>query len=379
VQPTSQQRDGAIDLIRGLAIAVMMIDHLPANPWQKLTYQPLGFFTAALVFVFLSGYVGAWRLTLRADRRGWDVARKGICRRIVLLMAAHHGIATVAALAAALLGRSYSAEIQTLLPRYAASPLAAWSLEMIFVNQTVYLDILTLYVVLLPVLVLAIRCFRGGRVAPVLMASAAVWVGVQFDLVPDVVERANRFSTNNLLAWQFLFVIASWLGYRRARGLSFAFTSHPAWKMATGVAFVTIFATRHLAVRVAELGSSAEEAPGYCTHALNWIPLCSFLTAVAAYGAIPTAWKEAAVARTSVLVTMGQNSLGLFLAHFALSYGIWFEYAGLDSGQLTRLDYFGIPFLAVAFLLLLGQTLAMRRSGAEAPRKLKLAPQVTCR
>lgn len=295
MQASSQQRDAAIDLIRGLAIAVMMIDHLPANPWQKLTYQPLGFFTAALVFVFLSGYVGAWRLTLRADNRSWTIARKGLYRRIVLLMAAHHGIATVLALVAIFLGRTFASEIQTILPRYAGSPLGAWSLEMIFVSQTVYLDILTLYILLLPVLILAVRSFRQGRIAPVLAGSAMLWLGVQLDLLPDALDRANRFSTNNVLAWQFLFVLAAWLGYRRARGLSFAILARPAWRVASVTLFAAVLAVRHSAARVAELGSGAEEAPGYCTHVLNWIPLGSFLVAVAAYAAIPTAWKQAAV------------------------------------------------------------------------------------
>ena len=339
----------------------MMIDHLPANPWQRLTYQPLGFFTAALVFVFLSGYVGAWRLTLRADRSSWMTARKGLCRRIVMLMAAHHGIATALALAAIILGRSYTTEIQTILPRYAASPLGAWALEMIFVNQTVYLDILTLYIVLLPVLILAVRSFRRGRTLPVLAASAAAWFAVQIDLLPDVLERANRFSTNNVLAWQFLFVIAAWLGYRRARGLRFAFTSHPAWRIASVASFAAIFVIRHFAVRVAEVSAGAEEAPGYCTHVLNWIPLGSFLVAVTAYGAIPAVWKQIAAQGASLVVTMGQHSLGLFLAHFALCYGIWFGYAGLDGGELGRLDFYLIPVLTLGFLVMLGQALAIRQ------------------
>ena len=339
----------------------MMIDHLPANPWQRFTYQPLGFFTAALVFVFLSGYVGAWRLTVRADRSSWKIARQSLCRRIVLLMAAHHGIATALALAAILLGRTYSAEIQTILPRYAKSPLGAWALEMLFVGQTVYLDILTLYVVLLPVLIIAVRYFRSGRTLPVFAVSAALWFGVQIDLIPDVLERAHRFSTNNVLAWQFLFVIAAWLGYRRARGLSFAVTAHPAWRIASVALFGAIFVVRHFAVHVADVSSGVEEAPGYCTHVPNWIPLGSFLVAVAAFAAVPAAWRQIAANRASLVVTMGQHSLGLFLAHFALCYGIWFGYAGLDGGELGRLDFYLIPILALGFLAMLGQALAFRR------------------
>jgi peptidoglycan/LPS O-acetylase OafA/YrhL len=156
--------------------------------------------------------------------------------------------------------------------------------------------------------------------------------------------------------------------------LQFRFIENRAWRIACGVAFTAIFVARHVFIPAVAPGSTAEEAPGFCTHALNWIPLASFLIAVAAYGTIPETWKDAAVRRTSMLVTMGRHSLALFLAHFALCYGIWYEYAGLEQVTLTNLDYYGIPFLAVAFLMLLGQTIRERNS-----KTGRRAPTLACR
>ena len=53
------QRDCRIDALRGICLIVMTCNHLP-NPLHAITYQPLGFVSAAEVFVFLSGMVSAW-------------------------------------------------------------------------------------------------------------------------------------------------------------------------------------------------------------------------------------------------------------------------------------------------------------------------------
>jgi hypothetical protein len=48
-------RDLRIDFFRGLALYMIIFDHIPGDPLSKLTYARLGFSDAAEIFVFLSG------------------------------------------------------------------------------------------------------------------------------------------------------------------------------------------------------------------------------------------------------------------------------------------------------------------------------------
>src|SRR5262245_59346697 len=54
-RPEGAGRDFRIDFFRGLALYMILIDHIYLNPLAKLTYQRFGFSDAAEIFVFLSG------------------------------------------------------------------------------------------------------------------------------------------------------------------------------------------------------------------------------------------------------------------------------------------------------------------------------------
>ena len=48
-------RDLRIDFFRGLALFMIIFDHIPGDPLSRFTYARLGFSDAAEIFVFLSG------------------------------------------------------------------------------------------------------------------------------------------------------------------------------------------------------------------------------------------------------------------------------------------------------------------------------------
>src|SRR6476469_6569910 len=48
-------RDLRIDFFRGLALYMIIFDHVPGDPLSKMTYARIGFSDAAEIFVFLSG------------------------------------------------------------------------------------------------------------------------------------------------------------------------------------------------------------------------------------------------------------------------------------------------------------------------------------
>ncbi|SEM66528.1 hypothetical protein SAMN04488003_10347 [Loktanella fryxellensis] len=51
----SRPRDPRIDAFRGLALMMIVIDHMPGNPWEEITVRNIGFSDAAEAFFIMSG------------------------------------------------------------------------------------------------------------------------------------------------------------------------------------------------------------------------------------------------------------------------------------------------------------------------------------
>jgi hypothetical protein len=68
-------RDLRIDFFRGLALYMVVVDHIGGDPLGKFTYQAVGFSDAAEVFIFISG-VACCGLAYSSllVRRGWGVS-----------------------------------------------------------------------------------------------------------------------------------------------------------------------------------------------------------------------------------------------------------------------------------------------------------------
>ena len=53
------QRDLRLDFFRGVALILIFIDHVPENVLSWFTLQAVGFYDAAEVFIFISGFTAA--------------------------------------------------------------------------------------------------------------------------------------------------------------------------------------------------------------------------------------------------------------------------------------------------------------------------------
>lgn len=197
----SHRRDIRLDLLRGVALLVICLDHIPQNAAAALTLRNFALSDAAEVFVFVSGVaaaLGLGRVLHRSGSRAW---LRRIAHRIGQLYATH-----LALVAAALVLLWLGMTITGRPAGWAATPLsaiggqgAAGVLGVLTLSiQPELLDILPLYMVLLaalPVIHLA-----AERNAPATLAvSGLVWLA------------ANVSGTSlpgwyfNPLAWQFLF------------------------------------------------------------------------------------------------------------------------------------------------------------------------------
>src|SRR5215469_17462933 len=82
-------RDLRLDFFRGLALVCIFIDHIPENYLNYFTLSAIGFFDAAEVFIFISGFTAALVYGRALAQRGAVIATVQVLRRAWQLYVAH--------------------------------------------------------------------------------------------------------------------------------------------------------------------------------------------------------------------------------------------------------------------------------------------------
>jgi len=187
-------------MIRGMALFVMLSDHLMGNPWSALTAQPLGHFSGADVFVFASGMAAGLKYQGTYATGGMAKVWTGVARSWVILMVT-------------------CAIVRT------------WS------NLS---GILYPYVVFWGLIgVLAPACARGWRKA-VLAVSFLCWLAAFVTPLPAPFCR----WLFDPLSWQLLFSVGFTFGQRKASGAA-PLARKNAWLLLIAPIAVVCFLIRH--------------------------------------------------------------------------------------------------------------------------------------
>jgi hypothetical protein len=111
------------DLLRGVLLLMMVVDHSPSS-LRLLTDQPFGFFTTAECFVFVSAFLAGLIFSKRVEKLGFEAARSSSISRAGRIYRAH--LFTVGF--AFVLGSLFLTElpgIENLLDHYLINPWAA--------------------------------------------------------------------------------------------------------------------------------------------------------------------------------------------------------------------------------------------------------------
>src|SRR5712671_827867 len=82
-------RDLRLDFFRGVALIFIFIDHIPENILSYFTLEAFGFFDAAEVFIFISGFTAALVYGRRLAEKGALYATAQVMRRAWQLYVAH--------------------------------------------------------------------------------------------------------------------------------------------------------------------------------------------------------------------------------------------------------------------------------------------------
>jgi hypothetical protein len=215
-------RDLRLDFFRGLALFSIFIDHIPNNVLARFTLQSVALADAAEIFILISGYAAGMVYGRAFDRQGVLTASARIYHRVWQLYVAHVFLfmlfmAAVAQAAANLNAGLYADEFRA--ADFLKVPDKAVIMALTLRFQPAFMDILPVYIVLLaalPIFFLGVRRWP----LPVLGLSFALWLAVQFDRDINLAAYPgeNQVWFFNPFAWQALFLLSAWLGWRTTTG-----------------------------------------------------------------------------------------------------------------------------------------------------------------
>jgi hypothetical protein len=206
---SSSKRDPRVDVLRGIALIMIFIDHIPGDFLNNLTLRNFGFCDAAEIFVLLAGFASMTAYGKCFERDGAASGLRRVGMRCVRLYLFQIGL-LVAALA---IRRTWTTQYgfgeEEMLPLLEGG-LAAIGHVITLRALPPGLDILPLYIVLLTCFPLGYAAVRllGWRLA--LAASALVWAVVQVEPRLNLVNTTDDTLRHfNPFAWQFVFAIGA--------------------------------------------------------------------------------------------------------------------------------------------------------------------------
>jgi hypothetical protein len=210
----SAQRDFRLDFFRGVALILIFIDHIPENVLSYFTLQALGFYDAAEVFIFISGFTAALVYGRRLASKGALYATAQVLRRAWQLYVAHIFLfviftAEVSYTASTFKNPMYNEEMRV--ADFLDEPHVAVVKALLLQFQPTFLDILPMYILMLllfPVVLIGMQ----RHSLSVLACSALIYLSVQIFGFSVPAYPEGHVWYFNPLAWQFLFVAGALLG-----------------------------------------------------------------------------------------------------------------------------------------------------------------------
>lgn len=201
-------RDHRVDALRGVALAMMFVDHIPDNLLNRLTLRNLGFCDAAEIFVLLAGFASMLAYGRGFSRDGVRVAIGRVLRRCAKLYIYQVGMLLVSIAVITQWRKYHPVPVDFLEPELAHGFESLWR-AMLLQALPGNLNILPLYIVLLLMFPLIYLVSRFG-VGIALAVSGAVWVVVNLDPrlnLPNWLDPDGWYF--DPFAWQFLFTLGA--------------------------------------------------------------------------------------------------------------------------------------------------------------------------
>jgi hypothetical protein len=204
-----------LDVLRGFLLLMMVVNHSP-SPLRLLTDQPIGFFSTAEPFVFISALLAGLLFQKRREKLGFAAARAATLQRALKIYRAHL-ITLFVVFAVGSLFLAWVPGIQYILNKFFDSPTSAVAGSVALLFQPPLLDILPMYVIFS--LVTPLAFWTADRIGwrAVFATSAGVWALSQLNLrefitAPIRDQAFVQIGPFDLLSWQFLWIVGLMFG-----------------------------------------------------------------------------------------------------------------------------------------------------------------------
>ena len=326
-------RDQRIDLLRGIALVMIFINHIPGTIWENFTSRNFGFSDAAEGFVLMSGIATglAYGVPFLSRQPSWAQALRPWRRALTLWLV--HVLVVLLVLGLFWLTRDQigileMADQRNILP-VLNNPMGYLPALILMAHQFAYADILPLYIVLMlvapAILFLAVRWPYA-----VIAGAVALWFLVGLAQVKMPTYPLENGWLFNPLAWQVLFItgIVTGLFLRQGRRL----LPVRSWALRLATAFLILAAIWAQVPAVADWGGHGlwvlhEHAgfPAVVTafdKSFLYLPRLLHILALAyVLSALPVVRRLAAKPALAPLVMLGRHSLPVFATSTGLAFG----------------------------------------------------------
>lgn len=330
---TVHARDHRIDLLRGIALVMIFINHIPGTIWENVTSRNFGFSDAAEGFVLMSGIATglAYGVPFLGGRPSWAQALRPWRRALTLWLV--HVLVVGLIVALFWLTRDQTGILEmagkrNILPML-NDPAGFLPALVLLGHQFAYADILPLYVVFM--LCAPALLFLAARwPVAVILGAVLLWfvVGLTKLKMPTYPLENGWFF--NPLAWQVLFVagIVTGLLLRQGRRLLPART----WALRLAIGFLIVSAVWMQVPLVASWGGHGlwllHEYCGFPAvmtsfdKSFLYLPRLLHILALAyVLSVLPAVRRLALRPELASLVMLGRHSLPVFATSTVLAYG----------------------------------------------------------
>lgn len=324
--PAAEKRDMRLDILRGFAVLVMVVDHFGGSSWLYLITGNNNFFTSgAEAFVVISGMVVGIVYGGIACRDGLRAAIVKALQRAWTL----YKLTIVMTIAFAAISDIFQ------LPWAKDAPIGDpfwFVVNVIFLRQTYYLaDIPLLYTILMAVTPIGLYLLCKRRTLWLSLGSLGVWAGFQYVNAERImIAPIVGNTTFHPAAWQLLFFWAMAFGYHR-QALMRRFQSVPNWLyfLLSAVLFVWLLHLYSTEARVLsqmypwlDIQSVVRELFNKSTVAPGRI-LATVIVLQFAYLVLTYFWKPFWVIVGWFFLPLGQNSLYSYTMHVVIIGGFY--------------------------------------------------------
>lgn len=335
-------RDYRIDFVRGIALIMIFINHIPDNALGFYTNRNYGFSDAAEVFVILAGFAAAAAYYPRFAG-GYAISTSVRVFRRAGLLYTSHILSTVLAFglvcgAALLLADPGQLQKLNVFP-VIKDPVGGFVGLALLMHQLSYFNILPLYIALLALLPVGMLLYRWDwRV--LLGLSVAVYLVVGFNRIelPSFPSTGAWFF--NPLSWQLLFVIGFLWGARIRLGQTIPYRASLFWACVVYLVVSLIWVKWNLASLFPE--SNAFGALwGFSKTFLSPFRLMHILALSYVVAMSPLGRWMKLIPASNPVVQMGQHALPIFCVGSLLSVLVWLirSYVGgsfvFDAGSVA--------------------------------------------